>query len=99
MYVYRGDTENGSQCFEKVLKAQPGNYETMKILGSLYASSANEEKRKIAETHLKKVTDQFPEDVEAWIELAQIQEMSCHEKHSDFASRTRTLSLNPIPVK
>jgi len=74
MYVYRGDTENGSQCFEKVLKAQPGNYETMKILGSLYASSANEEKRKIAETHLKKVTDQFPEDVEAWIELAQIQE-------------------------
>ena len=43
MYVYRGDTENASQCFEKVLKAQPGNYETMKILGSLYASSSNEE--------------------------------------------------------
>ena len=53
MYVYRGDTENASQCFEKVLKAQPGNYETMKILGSLYASSANEEKRKVAETHLR----------------------------------------------
>ena len=32
MYVYRGDTENASQCFEKVLKAQPGNYETTKIL-------------------------------------------------------------------
>ena len=81
MYVYRGDTENASQCFEKVLeaqsnltsphlashcltsphittsphqvlKAQPGNYETMKILGSLYASSANEEKRKVAEAPL-----------------------------------------------
>ena len=76
MYVYRGDTENASQCFEKVLKAQPGNYETMKILGSLYASSTNEEKRKIAETHLKKVTEQFPEDVEAWIELAQILEQN-----------------------
>ena len=48
MYVYRGDTENASQCFEKVLKAQPGNYETMKILGSLYACSANEEKRKVS---------------------------------------------------
>ena len=32
-------------CFEKVLKAQPGNYETMKILGSLYANVVNEEKR------------------------------------------------------
>ena len=73
MYVYRGDTENASQCFEKVLKVQPGNYETMKILGSLYASSSNEEKRKIAENHLKKVTEQFPEDVEAWIELAQVE--------------------------
>merc|ERR1740129_1102728 len=74
MYVYRGDTENASQCFEKVLKAQPGNYETMKILGSLYASSDNEEKREIAKSHLRKVTEQFPEDVEAWIELAQILE-------------------------
>ena len=26
--------------------------------------------------HLKKVTEQFPEDVEAWIELAQILERS-----------------------
>jgi len=76
MYVYRGDTENASQCFEKVLKAQPGNYETMKILGSLYASSDNEEKREIAKSHLRKVTEQFPEDVEAWIELAQILEQT-----------------------
>jgi RNA polymerase-associated protein CTR9 len=67
MYIYRGDMENAAQCFEKVLKAQPGNYETMKILGSLYATSDNEEKRKIAVNHLKKVTEQYPEDVEAWI--------------------------------
>ena len=76
MYVYRGDTENASQCFEKVLKAQSGNYETMKILGSLYANSDNEEKREIAKNHLRKVTEQFPEDVEAWIELAQILEQT-----------------------
>ena len=67
MYIYRGDMENAAQCFEKVLKAQPGNYETMKILGSLYANSDNEDKRRIAVTHLKKVTEQYPEDVEAWI--------------------------------
>lgn len=76
MYIYRGDTENAAQCFEKVLKAQPGNYETMKILGSLYANSTSQSKRDIAKQHLKKVTEQFPDDVEAWIELAQILEQN-----------------------
>ncbi|KAL1452732.1 hypothetical protein WDU94_006936, partial [Cyamophila willieti] len=76
MYVYRGDTENAAQCFEKVLKAQPGNYETMKILGSLYANSSSQSKRDIAKQHLRKVTEQFPDDIEAWIELAQILEQS-----------------------
>ncbi|KAL4716189.1 hypothetical protein ACJJTC_013966 [Scirpophaga incertulas] len=76
MYIYRGDTENAAQCFEKVLKAQPGNYETMKILGSLYANSTSQSKRDIARQHLKKVTEQFPDDVEAWIELAQILEQN-----------------------
>jgi len=76
MYIYRGDVENAAQCFEKVLKAQPNNYETMKILGSLYANSESEDKRAVARTHLKKVTDQTPDDVEAWIELAQILEQT-----------------------
>lgn len=76
MYIYKGDTENAAQCFEKVLKVQPGNYETMKILGSLYANSQSQSKRDIAKNHLRKVTEQFPDDVEAWIELAQILEQS-----------------------
>ena len=65
-----------SQCFEKVLKSQPGNYETMKILGSLYATSKDDSKREIARSHLQKVVEQFPDDVEAWIELAQILEIT-----------------------
>lgn len=44
-----------AQCFEKVLKVQPGNYETMKILGSLYANSQSQSKRDIAKNHLRKV--------------------------------------------
>ncbi|CAH1786982.1 unnamed protein product [Owenia fusiformis] len=76
MYVHRGDTENASMCFEKVIKAQPNNYETMKILGSLYSNSPDLAKREIAKGHMKKVTEQFPDDVEAWIELAQILEQS-----------------------
>nr|XP_042900855.1 RNA polymerase-associated protein CTR9 homolog isoform X3 [Parasteatoda tepidariorum] len=76
MYIHRGDPENAAQCFEKVLKAQPGNYETMKILGSLYAHSPDQAKRDQAKALLKKVTEQFDDDVEAWIELAQILEQS-----------------------
>jgi len=76
MYIYRKDLENAAQCFEKVLKAEPNNYETMKILGSLYATSDSEDKRAVARTHLKKVTDQTPDDVEAWIDLAQILEQT-----------------------
>ncbi|BFZ05310.1 hypothetical protein BsWGS_08349 [Bradybaena similaris] len=76
MYIFRGDNENAAQCFEKVLKTQPGNYETMKILGSLYANHPDQEKREIARQHMKKVTEQFPDDVEAWIELAQIMEQT-----------------------
>jgi len=92
MYIYRGDTENAAQCFEKVLKAQPGNYETMKILGSLYANSEHEEKRKIAISHLKKVTEQFPEDVEAWIEYAQILEQTdINESLKSYSTATNIL--------
>jgi RNA polymerase-associated protein CTR9 len=113
MYVHRGDTENASQCFEKVssaaadgaaiiagsqvLKAQPGNYETMKILGSLYASSANEEKRKVAETHLRKVTEQFPEDVEAWIELAQVRCPHDYQRQHHLNSVLRSWSRLTCP--
>ncbi|KAL4083759.1 hypothetical protein QTP88_029075 [Uroleucon formosanum] len=76
MYIYGGDMENAAQCFEKVLKAHPGNYEALKVLGSLYANSKSQQKRDIAKTHLKKVTEHFPDDLEAWIELAQILEQS-----------------------
>ena len=71
-YIFQGDTENAAQAFEKVLKQQPGNYETMCILGALYANEDNEEKKEIAKSHLKKVTEHFHDDVEAWVELAQI---------------------------
>ena len=37
-----------AQCFEKVLKATPGNYETLKILGSLYSTSTDLDKRETA---------------------------------------------------
>ena len=37
-----------SQCFEKVLKAMPVNYETLKILGPLYSTSSVLEKKETA---------------------------------------------------
>lgn len=74
MYLYKNDNENAALCFEKVLKTNPNNYETMKILGTIYSSSKDAEKRKQAKANFKKVTEMCPDDVEAWIELAQILE-------------------------
>ncbi len=74
MYIYKSDLENAAVCFEKVLKASPNNYEAMKILGSLYADSKEPAKKEIAKQNFKKVTEQCPDDIEAWIELAQILE-------------------------
>lgn len=61
-------------CFEKVLSSQPNNYETLKILGSLYANSKVPSQLVEAKKLLEKVTQQYPDDVEAWIELASILE-------------------------
>ncbi|XP_060857388.1 RNA polymerase-associated protein CTR9 homolog [Metopolophium dirhodum] len=76
MYIHGGDMDTAAQCFEKVLKVCPENYETMKILGTLYANSKNQQKRDIAKSHLKKVTEFVPDDVDAWVELAQILQQS-----------------------
>ncbi len=42
-------------AFEKVLKAYPQNYETLKILGSLYAQSDKLDKRAQAKQLFKQV--------------------------------------------
>uniref|UniRef100_A0A1A9V7Q9 Uncharacterized protein n=1 Tax=Glossina austeni TaxID=7395 RepID=A0A1A9V7Q9_GLOAU len=62
MYIYKGDTENISNI-------QPGNYETMKMLDSLYANSNLQTKRDMGEGTI-------PSFVEAWIDLAQILEQN-----------------------
>ncbi|VDM34900.1 unnamed protein product [Hydatigera taeniaeformis] len=74
MYLHRNDLEHAAIAFEKVLKAYPNNYETLKILGSLYAQSNKLEKRAQAKQLFKQVTESQPDDVEAWIEYAQLLE-------------------------
>ncbi len=78
-----------------MLKANPNNYETMKILGSIYANSAELEKRELAKQHFKKVTEMYPDDVEAWIELAQILESTdIHGALHAYGLATRILREN-----
>lgn len=92
----------------------------MKILGSLYADSKNQQKRDIAKSHLKKVfnfiifkivstilhstygffllkvTEHFPEDVEAWIELAQILEQSDLQASLSAYAKAMDLMRNSV---
>lgn len=76
-----GNIEKSVECFEKVLKMAPDNYETLKvffyicffitgkILGCLYAQ---QKKREQAAKCLRKVTELHPEDVPALLELANV---------------------------
>eukprot|EP00729_Bicosta_minor_P005564 gene5564-32385_t len=70
IYLHKSKRVEAIECFEKVLKTAPKNYETRKILGSLYGQSDNAAKKKKGKQYLEQVTKQQPEDVEAWIELA-----------------------------
>ncbi|RMZ97826.1 RNA polymerase-associated CTR9 -like protein, partial [Brachionus plicatilis] len=79
MYLHRSDPENAALCFEKVLKSSPNNYEAMKILGTIYSSSKEPEKKEMAKSNFKKVTELCPDDVEAWIEYAQL--LESHDVH------------------
>ncbi|KAK0082865.1 hypothetical protein PV325_009715 [Microctonus aethiopoides] len=95
MYIYRGDLENAAQCFEKVLKAHPDNYETLKVLESLYANSTSQPKREIAKNYLRKVTELVPDDVEAWIEFARILHKKEARKYfKESRARSKIIVLN-----
>ncbi|KAK0417353.1 hypothetical protein QR680_012959 [Steinernema hermaphroditum] len=84
-------------CFEKVLKAFPNNYETLKIIGSLYAHhpspkpGENEQRRAKAIECLRKVVDLTPDDIEAYIDLAQLQEQN--DPNASLASYTKVCDL------
>ncbi|KAK0406995.1 hypothetical protein QR680_018937 [Steinernema hermaphroditum] len=84
-------------CFEKMLKAFPNNYETLKIIGSLYAHhpspkpGENEQRRAKAIECLKKVVYLTPEDIEAYIDLAQLQEQN--DPNASLASYTKVCEL------
>lgn len=74
MYIHRKEYESAIQAFETVLKTNPDNHETLKVLASLYARTSSHSKKELARNYLKKVTENRPEDVEAWVELASLTE-------------------------
>uniref|UniRef100_A0A914ZB19 Tetratricopeptide repeat protein n=2 Tax=Panagrolaimus superbus TaxID=310955 RepID=A0A914ZB19_9BILA len=81
IHLGRAEFEQAVECFEKVLKEYPEDYETLKVLGSIYTrwqgpiedDKIREAQRK-GEELLRKVHELNPEDVEVIFELAQLQE-------------------------
>ncbi|XP_055351181.1 RNA polymerase-associated protein CTR9 homolog [Paramacrobiotus metropolitanus] len=74
MYIQRGDNKSATQCFEKVLAQSPNNVETLKILGLLYLTTGEADKREKAKGYLKKVTELCPDDIDAHMKFAELQE-------------------------
>ena len=73
MYLHQKDLAKALQCFESVNQQVPNNYETLRILGSLYSK---QHKKELALSKLNQVVEINPDDAEAWIEIAQLLEIS-----------------------
>lgn len=77
MYIQRKEYANATQCFEKVLAGSPNNIETLRILGLMYlTTSAKDDKKALAKSYLKKVTEMCPDDIDAHMKFAELQEVS-----------------------
>jgi RNA polymerase-associated protein CTR9 len=73
MHLHQKDISKACQCFEAVLEKHPSNYETLKVLGSIYTK---QHKKEQALEKLYQVVKSNPDDAEAWIEIAQLLEIS-----------------------
>lgn len=70
----------------------------MKILGSLYAQSNKLDKRTQAKQLFKQVTESQPDDVEAWIEYAQLLENDTSGALSAYLNALNILENAQIEV-
>eukprot|EP01135_Chromosphaera_perkinsii_P005243 Nk52_evm12s327 gene=Nk52_evmTU12s327 len=83
MYLYKKEKGKAIECLEKVLASNPDNYESLKILGSVYANSSKTSHQEKAVKYLKKVIDMVKYDYEAYIEYAFLLESSHPRKALD----------------
>ncbi|OQV18381.1 RNA polymerase-associated protein CTR9-like protein [Hypsibius exemplaris] len=74
MHIEKREYPLAITCFETVLAGSPNNVETLKILGLLYLTADVKDKRSVARTYLKRVTEMCPDDVDAHIKFAELQE-------------------------
>ena len=74
MHIEKKEYQLAIQCFETVLAGSPNNVETLKILGLLYLAADVKDKKALARTYLKRVTEMCPDDVDAHIKYAELQE-------------------------
>eukprot|EP00056_Hartaetosiga_gracilis_P009401 m.135058 g.135058 ORF g.135058 m.135058 type:complete len:1193 (+) comp13117_c0_seq8:51-3629(+) len=71
--IYNGKLAQARSSFERVLKIMPSNLGAMKILASLYVCEGTSISSQNKATVLfEKITQQQPEDIEAWIDLGML---------------------------
>eukprot|EP00898_Chlorokybus_atmophyticus_P007473 jgi/Chlat1/7727/Chrsp66S07319 len=71
MHYQKGELKSAIACLTRVVERHPDNYETLKMLGSLHLQMQHRDQ---ALTYLKRATALEPADVDAWIEIANLQE-------------------------
>eukprot|EP00698_Gefionella_okellyi_P013130 TRINITY_DN357_c0_g2_i1.p1 TRINITY_DN357_c0_g2~~TRINITY_DN357_c0_g2_i1.p1 ORF type:complete len:1117 (-),score=249.82 TRINITY_DN357_c0_g2_i1:1192-4497(-) len=75
MYLQKKSYDSAMSAFEKVIAAHPDHYETLRILGTLYAH-ADGSKHGQALATLKRAVELVPTDAESWAELGALTQAS-----------------------
>jgi RNA polymerase-associated protein CTR9 len=100
MYLAKGETAKAIASFEVVHKKYPENYETLKVLASLYAHTGKRDK---AIHHFRRITETHPKDTEAWVELGDLVERQKNytEALKAYEKATGLLQAQgePVPIE
>jgi len=82
MFFYKNEILSACECFEKVLAADPNNYDVLKILGCLYSKLPNYQKAMDCYDRISRIpkskNDELNEsnDYEVWIDKAKLLEQN-----------------------
>ncbi|KAJ1371510.1 hypothetical protein KIN20_033475 [Parelaphostrongylus tenuis] len=89
-YIMHGGYMQAITAFETVLKFMPNDYDTMKVLGSLYAHtvSSNAGRQEKAREMLEKVLEMNPNDMMVLFDLAQLFERVDPQEALSYYERT-----------
>ncbi|KAG2393344.1 hypothetical protein C9374_006875 [Naegleria lovaniensis] len=95
MYIQRNEIDNAISEFETVLKSEPENLETNRVLGKLYARKRDPKK---TIKYFKKVLKKDPEDLDALLRLGEYERCNTQQALTNLKKAQEILEERGTPI-